>query len=65
MDLATESDLYYKLYKTAKEKAKIIRNQSINAYLEAKSINDNNLLEELDYSSSEDESLFSEPEDDY
>ena len=55
--LNKREDLYYKLYKSAKDKAKKIRKQAIKAYLEAKSIKDKYLVDDLETSSSEDESI--------
>ena len=57
--------MYFKLYKSAKEKARKIRKQAIVSYLEAKSIKDKYLLDHLDSSSSEeeDESINLENED--
>lgn len=63
--LNKREDLYYKLYKSAKEKAKIVRRQAINAYLEAKSIKDKYLLNDLETSSSEEEISDFEEDDEY
>ena len=55
--LNKREDLYYKLYKSAKEKTKNIRKHAIKAYLEAKSIKEKNLIDDLETSSSEEESI--------
>ena len=62
ISLKNPNDIYYEIYKAAKEKAKHMKLSAIEAYLEAKSIKTKYMLDEIN--SSEDEiSNFSENEE--
>jgi len=62
ISLKNPNDIYYEIYKSAKEKAKHMKLAAIEAYLEVKSIKSKYMLDEIN--SSEDEiSNFSENEE--
>ena len=58
--LKSHEEIYLEIYKKAKQKAKDIRKNAIDAFLEAKNIKNKYRLDELDLSSdsSDDEELF-------
>jgi len=60
--LKTPNDVYYKLYKEAREKAKLAKKESILAFLEAKNIKKTYMLDDISESSEEEN--FSDMEDD-
>ena len=56
MQLKKPNEVYYEIYREAKEKAKVAKKAAITAYLEAKNIKKTYMLNNLD-SSSEEESV--------
>jgi hypothetical protein len=51
--LKTKNDIYYKMYKDAREKAQLARNLAISSYLEAKNIKNKYKLDDIEESDSE------------
>jgi hypothetical protein len=60
IQLKTRNDVYYKMYRDAKRKAKIARDLALSAYLEAKRIKNTYMLDELEDSDSDLEDSFEE-----
>ena len=60
MQLKTRNDVYYKMYRDAKRKAKIARDLALSSYLEAKRIKNTYMLDELEDSDSDLEESFEE-----
>lgn len=54
ISLKNPNEVYYEIYKNAREKAKLCRTQAIEAYLEAKKIKSRYMLHDLDDSEDED-----------
>jgi hypothetical protein len=52
--LKKPTDVYYEMWRSARQKAKLARREAVAAYLEAKKIKENYMLEGID-SDSEDE----------
>jgi hypothetical protein len=55
INIKNRNDVYYKMYKEAKNKAKIARNMALSAYLEAKRIKNLYMLDDIDDSDDDDE----------
>ncbi len=53
IQLKTRNDVYYKMYREAKRKAKIARDLALSSYLEAKRIKNTYMLEEIEDSDSD------------
>lgn len=62
VQLKTENELYYKMYREAINKAKEARQAAINSYLEAKNIKTLYDLEDIDFEDEEEDDLFEEIE---
>lgn len=60
IQLKTRNDVYYKMYRDAKRKAKIARDLALSSYLEAKRIKNAYMLDELEDSDSDLEESFEE-----
>ena len=60
IQLKTRNDVYYKMYRDAKRKAKIARDLALSSYLEAKRIKNTYMLDELEDSDSDLEESFEE-----
>jgi hypothetical protein len=64
ISIKQRNDVYYKMYREAREKAKIARDLALSAYLEAKRIKNTYMLDDIiDSSESEDDSEDEESED--
>ena len=63
MTLKKPNEVYYEIYKAAKEKAREAKKAALNAYLEAKNIKKNYMLDNIDESDSDIESINSDLED--
>ena len=55
--LKKPNQVYYEIYKTAREKAKNAKKEAILAFLEAKNIKKTYMLDDIDESDDEDEDL--------
>ena len=53
--LKSQDDIYFEIYRDARRKAKGLRQEAIEAYLEANAIKNKYLLDEIDSSTEEDE----------
>ena len=58
MILKKPNDVYYEIYKIAKEKAKTAKKKALEAFLEVKNIKNTYLLTDLEDSDSEDSFLY-------
>ncbi len=58
MILKKPNDVYYEIYKIAKEKAKAAKKKALEAFLEVKNIKNTYLLTDLEDSDSEDSFLY-------
>lgn len=56
-EITERKDVYYKMYRDARKKAKLAKELSIASYLEAKNIKNSYMLDEIDSESEDDESL--------
>ena len=61
MVLKDPNEVYYEMWKTARQKAKLAKKEALAAYLEAKQIKDNYMLDEID--SDSDDSPYSDNEE--
>ena len=52
--LKNPTDVYYEMWRSAREKARIARKEALAAYLEAKQIKENYMLDGIDSESDED-----------
>ena len=53
--IKARNDVYYEMYKTARQKAKIARSMALAAYLEAKQIKNTYMLDDIEDSTDEDD----------
>ena len=56
-EITERKDVYYKMYRDARKKAKLAKELSIASYLEAKNIKNTYMLDDIDSDSEDDESL--------
>lgn len=56
-EITERKDVYYKMYRDARRKAKLAKELSIASYLEAKNIKNSYMLDDIDSESEDDESL--------
>ena len=56
-EITERKDVYYKMYRDARKKAKLAKELSIASYLEAKNIKNSYMLDDIDSESEDDESL--------
>ena len=61
LKLKKPSEVYYKMYQVAKQKAKELKKNAIAAYLEAKQIKSTHMLEDID-DDSDDSNIYSDSE---
>ena len=62
LKLKKPSEVYYKMYQVAKQKAKELKKNAIAAYLEAKQIKSTHMLEDSD--DSDDSDIYSDSDND-
>jgi hypothetical protein len=63
VSLKKRNDVYYEMYKEARQKAKVARDLALSAYLEAKRIKNTYMLDDIIDSSDDDDSEDGDDED--
>jgi hypothetical protein len=65
ISLKNPNEVYYEIYKNARNKAKLCRIKAMEAYLEAKQIKTKYMLQDLDDSDDSDDEIYNEDSEDY